>query len=349
MAFRRKDLCLILVRSLLIFITPVRMCSYAEAQSLFGSVIDIGTGRPLPLVQVYLAGTTLGDVSDSLGMYKIENIPPGHYTLVASHIGYQPVQQPVRILQDLEQTLFLQPRVIDLPEVQIEGLRDSEWRERLREFESAFLGAVGGEQCRLLNPHVLRLERRGDRLFAYSNQPLEIENTFLGYRVSVIIKSFEHYGDRTTYQVLPFFQPLKPDKKSREAFWQENRRRAYYGSYRHFFHALFSDALEAAGFVVERVDDRRPFSTPLERISSAAAKGKIYSDTEYLLFKKIHFRDYLRIRPLNNYAQTSYLELPVDTLIVDWRGHSLSEPEIVRSGFWGEQRFAEELPWDYLP
>ncbi|MDP4175047.1 MAG: carboxypeptidase-like regulatory domain-containing protein [Bacteroidota bacterium] len=56
--------------------------------SISGKVIDQSTLQPLPGVNVIILDTNLGAATDINGEYKIENIPPGRYTLRASFIGY---------------------------------------------------------------------------------------------------------------------------------------------------------------------------------------------------------------------------------------------------------------------
>ena len=53
-----------------------------------GRVIDKETGKGLPGVNVFFKGTNLGAATDSDGYYRVINIPPGSYTLVASMMGY---------------------------------------------------------------------------------------------------------------------------------------------------------------------------------------------------------------------------------------------------------------------
>ena len=65
-----------------------------EAQTrgkIAGSVVDADTGDPLPGVNVVIAGTTLGTVTDADGDYFIANLEPGTYDVRASFVGYSPV------------------------------------------------------------------------------------------------------------------------------------------------------------------------------------------------------------------------------------------------------------------
>ena len=333
------------------------VCSATWAQTevsnmLSGQLIDAVTGRPVCDADVFLANTTLGDAADGSGYYLLKSIPPGNYTLVVAHIGYETRQQPIRVIAN-ERSMYnflLTPKVIDLPALEIQALRDPEWRRQLERFAREFLGSsANAASCRLLNPEVMRLELDGETLRAHSAAPLEIMHERFGYRILVIVKSLVVTDDKTTYAVLPVYRPMTPQNPAQAQEWEAHRRSAFEGSFRHFFYALFLRRLEAERFTVERVDDRRPFSAPSAIYDSNSAVGTVYSDTDFELFKKLHFKDYLRIRRENNYAQTSFLNIPFDTLQVDWAGNSLTDAQIIRSGYWGKKRFADELPWDYWP
>lgn len=53
-----------------------------------GHIIDKKTREPLPGVNVFVEGTSMGAATDLNGDFVIINIPPGDYTLQASFIGY---------------------------------------------------------------------------------------------------------------------------------------------------------------------------------------------------------------------------------------------------------------------
>ena len=142
---------------------------------------------------------------------------------------------------------------------------------------------------------------------------------------------------------------MQPESEEQATMWAENRKNAFYGSYRHFFYSLFHHQFREAGFAVEEVEDAKRFRASTVQYDSQSAVGKVFSHTEYGLIKRIHFPDYLRIRYHENWAQTSFLKLPFDTMEVDLSGTTLSEFQITRSGHWGETRFADELPLDYVP
>jgi iron complex outermembrane receptor protein len=53
-----------------------------------GRVIDATTGEGLPGVTVVLEGTPYGMATTLDGRFDLRNLPAGHYTLVASLLGY---------------------------------------------------------------------------------------------------------------------------------------------------------------------------------------------------------------------------------------------------------------------
>lgn len=80
--------------------------------SIKGSVIDKTTRQPLAFVNVLLIGQDRGSVTDSLGAFHIDRVPPGIYRLQASTIGYRTVSTPeyvvstgnVNVLIELEES-----------------------------------------------------------------------------------------------------------------------------------------------------------------------------------------------------------------------------------------------------
>jgi hypothetical protein len=78
----------------------------APAQSLLvGSVIDDGSGEPVPGAQVYLLtasrAVSRSAVTDSLGVFSFPNIRAGAYRLSARRLGYTPTTSPaLRLTRD---------------------------------------------------------------------------------------------------------------------------------------------------------------------------------------------------------------------------------------------------------
>ncbi len=74
--------------SLLFFMHPVWA---GVTGKIAGIIKDSKTGEPLPGVNVFIQGTTMGAATDIDGFFVILNVPPGKYTLEANYVGYKNV------------------------------------------------------------------------------------------------------------------------------------------------------------------------------------------------------------------------------------------------------------------
>jgi len=90
----------------------------AQITKVRGKVTDATTGEPMPFVNVYFKGTTIGATSDLEGFYSIET-KIGSDTLVASSVGYGVSGKHIIKGRYQEVNFVLIPNRIDLAEVVI--------------------------------------------------------------------------------------------------------------------------------------------------------------------------------------------------------------------------------------
>jgi iron complex outermembrane receptor protein len=62
-----------------------------------GTVLDSVAGRPIGGIQVAVAGTTRGALTDANGVYQLAGLPAGRATLVVRRIGYSSVERAVTV------------------------------------------------------------------------------------------------------------------------------------------------------------------------------------------------------------------------------------------------------------
>lgn len=136
-------------------------CQALNAQSnvrLAGIVYDADSGMPLMGVNIQVETTLFGAVSDDDGYFRIENIPPGSYTVVVSMLGYADVKRSgVAIREETPQRLSvaLKPTVIKGDSVTV--LAHSEKNEFSFEGEKIVLNEVEIERYRSLGlPQLLQ-------------------------------------------------------------------------------------------------------------------------------------------------------------------------------------------------
>ncbi len=81
---------------IIIFVLPCLL--FADISGILsGFVRDVDNGEPLPWVNVVVKDTDLGAATNDDGYYVIHNVPPGEYTLVFSMMGYERLEETVRM------------------------------------------------------------------------------------------------------------------------------------------------------------------------------------------------------------------------------------------------------------
>src|SRR5690606_2600771 len=79
---------------------------YAQTATLSGTVNSNQT--PLEFANIHLEGTSLGSATDKNGLFTIEDIPPGEYSVIISSIGYKTRAQRIKLTMDEHRSLVLQ-------------------------------------------------------------------------------------------------------------------------------------------------------------------------------------------------------------------------------------------------
>ncbi len=111
-----------LSKLIVIFLILTTLPVFIYAQSvgkIAGVATDKETGEPLPGVNVFIEGTTMGSATDIDGYYVILNAPVGVYTLRSSYIGYRDVViENIRVSANIttEINFEMEPTTLELDE-----------------------------------------------------------------------------------------------------------------------------------------------------------------------------------------------------------------------------------------
>ena len=121
--------------SILLFL--VVACSYLQAATVTGRVVDARTRQPLPGATVGLRNTNFFTTADREGNYLLSNIPPGQYELLISFVGYAPRTDRIRLTADqtLVRNLALTEQAGNIGEVSVKGLLNRETETASRRSE----------------------------------------------------------------------------------------------------------------------------------------------------------------------------------------------------------------------
>lgn len=356
----------------LLFVLTLSVPSSAWAQAghatLRGTVVDDETGAPLAGAHVFIAESMMGTATDDAGRFSLDHVPPGAHRLYVSMLGYEPASRDtlLRYPHTYDVDFRLTPTVLEVGQVTVSAKAARRWQRRLRRFEKLFLGETdNAEQTTILNPEVLSFESHWGALSASASAPLIIENRALGYRVQYFLKEFSQSGNTIKYDGEPLFEALTPENKEAAARWAENRRTAYFGSFRHYMLALLDRTSKDEGFIsYRRFSLDRPHGT----------QGRFWIDPERLLHegpspaeKELRFSGFLEVVYVNELEdeaflswqgrtawynrnnQRSWMKLTDGPTLVDHTGEVLDPYGVTVYGYFAFERVADELPKEYRP
>ncbi len=78
---------------ILVALFVVGILSAQETGSITGTLLDKEAGdQPLPFANVIIKGTTKGTTTDFDGLYTLDNVEPGTYTIEFSFVGYETIE-----------------------------------------------------------------------------------------------------------------------------------------------------------------------------------------------------------------------------------------------------------------
>lgn len=240
------------------FFMGLTLCFSAMAQqTIKGRVVNDANNTPVPGSSVFISNTSKGTTADKNGYFELDNVPPGRHELVISSIGFE---TNVFSFSDkdlpLQLKIELRVKVKEMENVTIEPSVEEGWEKWGRTFMENFVGTTReSEHCRIKNEKAIRFRyyKKSNRVIAYCDEPVLLENKALGYLVSYQLENFEvNFNERSTsYMGYPLFSEL--DKNSPKTRWIKAREKAYHGSVMHFMRSLYNDRLAEEGFVVQRM------------------------------------------------------------------------------------------------
>ncbi len=365
---------------------PVRL--HAQPARVFGTVIDAETGQPLPGVNVFVAGTTLGAATDQDGHFDMRRPAQHEFEVVASMLGYKVEAKTLRPTDLPQEGLLVRLLSItfELDAVEVVAERPRAWKRNLERFTALLFSTTSnGKKCELLNPEVLdfSFDKATEILEATAGAPLQIDNPSLGYRITIHDPSLVgREGQLRWGGKLQFEELDAPNERARKK-WARNRQRVYEGSARHFLASLVAGTVVEEGFsayyvykpgAVSKRNPIREMGLDFQpREMPALLEDGYTEDTRTLRFfgflyvlyiyegeseEYVDYQNKYRLRPdrgrpagppMARPAQSSWLTLLTDFTLIDRKGNEYGGYALKRYGYWGWERLGEKLPYDYQP
>lgn len=356
------------------------LCFLVEGNSqgitVSGQVKDSTTGLPLQFTNVFVNNTTNNTVTDAEGKYSLSGISPGTYEVVVSYVGYITLNRKIELHPANNPILnfSLEPKEDDLDEIDVTSRMDKKWGKQLKRFEKVFIGnpndSITGA-AKILNPWVLDFGEGktsgGPRYFyASASEPIEIENSALGYRIFYDLLDFKQTRNGFNYLGLSRFEEIEPSSGDIAAMWHENRQRVFFGSTRHLLKTMIERDTTSKEYQVYEVNpfpikhDRtnvffRELGNSLELvpIDSIAISTRI-PGRNLLVSDAMLEAHHIKGVALNNFYRDvkfpiSWLTFKNDTLVVDPNGVPIDPTQLILSGQMAEDRMGRFLPMDFKP
>ncbi|RYY60674.1 MAG: carboxypeptidase-like regulatory domain-containing protein, partial [Chitinophagaceae bacterium] len=227
------------------FLLILLPCTLLQAQrNLSGTVIDVASGQPLAGASVFISNTSKGSVTDRNGFFALSGLPPGQQELVVSSIGYETnvfsfsaEKLPMKVKVEM------QVKVKELENVMVERSVMEGWDKWGKLFTENFIGQTpNATKCRIKNHQSIRFRyfKKSNRLIAWSDEPLVVENKALGYTLRYQLENFEvQFKEHTTeFAGYPFFEDHHKDGKKRKNRWRTARDKAFAGSMMEFMRSV---------------------------------------------------------------------------------------------------------------
>jgi hypothetical protein len=328
------------------------------------TVIDASNSEPLPYANVYLNRTTIGGYTNSKGQFELGKLPFGTHELVISSLGHKPYQRKLVVKDTVPLYITVKLAVKLLKEVQVRGKRDDKWNRQLARFEKLFFGDDHHRECIIANPWVLNFRKTRGEFSATAQEPLVIENKYLGYSLSFEIRNFAIR--RTDYIITGNvrFTGMISSDSTMITSWKQNREEAYRGSPQHFFRNVVDETLSEEGYEIytdrtEILDLVRSShfqanvggALTLHSLTGNVSTPKDEGAYVISLPPRLEVHYLHRRVPSNVYRNithpVSWIEVKNGSIAVNADGIVQNPQDLTLFGTMGDLRVAEWLPFDY--
>lgn len=338
------------------------------AQRIEGRVTDATTGAALPFATVFINNTGYATETDTTGRFVLAKMPPGRYQLIARLVGYEALPQTVTVeagkVVRADFALVADKNMLN--EVTAKAKRDKTWENQLKQFSRYWIGADGAaRQCRIINPWVIDFSQEGSSLTARASQPIEVDNRYLGYHLTYLLKSFRASDAEVQFSGYAQFSSLLTEGKGDQTAWPRQRQEAFQSSDLFLLQSIIQGKTAANGF--EGYIDR-PSSNPASRsanfygdqikklqrinLDTLATRRSDGPGFRLVLPRRFELHSTRAEGPFTIYRDKPCPLTWIETsgpLLVSEQGLLLNPQAWLLSGFLASRRLAVMLPTDYQP
>ncbi len=339
---------------LLQFFVFFTITSYS--QTISGTIFDENK-VPLDGVTVYFDGTTISSITTNDGKYSFDFSKKINVTLVIRALGYETVFV-ANPFETNDQKIYLSVKKEALREIVITKKQFSR-AQLLNVFREQFLGkSKAGKTCKILNEDKINLEYDYDAFYLYADayEPIQIENSFLGYKVQYELLNFNvrfnqksiDYDAVMSSLVMgnTLFTEIENNSKLKKV-----RDDAYFGSSVHFFKNLSENNWGKSKFLLffgKFQDDPKYYF----RVTNEGDLKKVevlYNNVKNVFIPKPVPEFYSDFNLLFKNRKQSKVIFTTTLFYVDRYGNFTENDKIFFGGDIGAKRVGDMLPTNYEP
>jgi len=356
--------------SLVIFLfLPILV--FSQTGTITGVIKDAETGETLPFCNVFINNTTISTVTDMDGLYTLSGLEPGPVEIGFSFMGYIAETKSVTLNPGgkLTVNINLKPFAQELSDVEIKASRDKAWERDLRKFENLFIGIdEAASKTKILNPWVIDfpVPTEKNSFLAKADQALEIENQYLGYKITFNLKDF--FDSPTKFRIVGAarFEEIKPESEIQRTTWEKNRADVYRKSPMNMFRSLLNGTAEREGFYLygDKAGGSESMNMRSDIFANELGKSVVPYKAEPLVTPTsppgtyfLNLKGRIEIHYQKGFAQAntyrdapypiSWLEVNGGKVKVKDNGMILNPQDVVFSGDMDRKRVSNLLPLDY--
>ncbi|MDA1269460.1 MAG: Plug domain-containing protein, partial [Bacteroidetes bacterium] len=243
------------------------------------------------------------------------------------------------------------------------------WERDLRKFQSLFLGIdEAATQTSILNPWVIDFPEATEKgsFVARAEQPIEIENRYLGYKITFNLKEFVDAPTANRIVGAARFELLPSDSEAQQALWEKNRASIYQRSSMNLFRSITKGTYEREGFYLygDKAGGSESMNMRSDIFANELGKSVVPYKADPLVIPSSPPGDYLlqlkgriEIHYQKGFAQAntyrdapyliSWMEVKNGQVRVRENGTVLNPEDLVFSGDMNRKRISNLLPLDY--
>ncbi len=320
---------------------------HIQSQEVQGTIFDAKTQEPIFGASVYYDGSSIGTMTDEDGSFSLHLPYQNKATLVISHLGYV-TKKMTNLPEGATLYIGLEEEVENLDEVVLTSDPFSR-KDKMEVFKLEFLGDTrGGRACDIVNEEDIHLyfNSADNTLSAYSDNPVIIQNQYLGYLVHFNIEEFKiFFKTKNLKRIDNIYQTLFDgttrfyDNSEGDSRIDARRQRVYLGSPRHFIRACWYGDVENQNFRLKKGYKNVEMSNFMQNQDDSTGdlqKVQFLGDQFVIYHKKG-----------SNYRSTLKINVKDTTYVIDRYGNYTPFECLVFGGHMSSYRIGDMLPMDY--